>query len=205
MNFDEKNLLTEKMSEHYSNIFSPYAIEIFVKDVSQLLDINSIYRKSIKEWLNGKNSITDVTMQCLDKTSYWSLNEIAQELDYETPNIPVAAFLLSLYKDFPKTLSEIISVCGEICWCDENIIVSDNPKCSFAYLDEEYEQWFFMQDKSNEEDLKCHQLWQVLLQVPNLAPIVILEHKTGTILELQEDGKYLITSPDEFNDSETES
>lgn len=198
MNSEEKELLINKMLQHYEDIFSKVTVEQFVKDIASLLDIGSKYRKSIKEWLNGKCNITDVTVKSLDGNSFWSLVEIAKELDDEIPNIPVAALLMSLYEEFPVTLSEVLSVCGEICWCDESIITSESPKCVFAYLDEEYEQWFFLGEDSNEENLKCHQLWQVLLQISDLAPIIVFNHVAGTTLELLDDGKFLVALPEEM-------
>lgn len=195
---EEKELLTDKILQHYGDIFSEVTVEQFANDINSLLNIGSKYRQGIKEWLNGKCNITDVTVTSLDGNSFWSLVEVAEELDSEIPNIPVAAFLMSLYEEFPVTLSEVLSVCGEICWCDESIITSESPECVFAYLDKEYEQWFFLGGNSNEENLKCHQLWQVLLQIPDLAPIIVLDHLAGTTLELMDDGKYLITSPEEM-------
>lgn len=198
MNSEEKNLLMNKMIQNYEAIFSEETVGQFADDIASLLDIGSKYRKSIKEWLNGKCNITDVTVKSLDGNSFWSLVEIARKLDAEIPNIPVAALLLSLYEEFPVTLSEVISVCDEICWCDESIITSETPKCVFAYLDKEYEQWFFLGEDSKEENLKCHQLWQVLLQVSDLAPIIVLNHVASTSLELLDDGKFLVTLPEEM-------
>ncbi|MBR1912461.1 MAG: hypothetical protein IJ828_08925 [Treponema sp.] len=199
MNYEEKKNLIEKMLMHYGEIFSPESAESFVNELSPLLQPNSKYRRPIKEWMNGKTEIIDITLPCLDNISSWSLVQIAQKLDQNTPNIPVAAFLLSLYEEFPITLSEILSVCEEFCWCDESIICADKPECSFAYLDEEYEQWFFLNDSSSTDNLKSHQLWQVLLQMSIFAPIIMLEHELGTTVELYDDGKYYIIPPESEN------
>lgn len=192
----ENNTLIQKILSCYSDIFSYESARMFVDDLSPLLETNSKYRRPIKEWLNGKSVITEISLDCLDGHSTWSLNEVAKKLDASNPNVPVAALLLSLYEEFPVTISEILSVCDEFCWCDERIIVSFTPECSFAYLDTEYEQWFFLNDKSNTESLKLHQLWQVLLQITDLAPIISMELDVGTTIEKGEDEKYHIEPPE---------
>lgn len=192
----EKNTFIQKVLFHYSDIFSYDSAMMFAEDISPLLDLSSKYRRPIKEWINGKATITEVSLDCLDGQSTWSLNEIAQRLDHNKPNVPVAALLLSLYEEFPVTISEILSVCDEYCWCDEKIIISSMPECSFAYLDNEYEQWFFLNDKSNTESLKLHQLWQVLLQIMDLAPIISMEWDIGTTIEKHEDEKYYVEPPE---------
>ena len=181
----EKNTLTQKILLYYSDIFSYDGARMFVDDLSPLLEIDSKYRHPIK-----------ISLDCMDGHSTWSLNEVAKRLDANNPNIPVAALLLSLYEEFPVTISEILSVCDEFCWCDERIVVSSTPECSFAYLDTEYEQWFFLNDKANSESLKLHQLWQVLLQITDLAPIISMEWDVGTTIEKGEDKKYHIEPPE---------
>lgn len=196
MNDVEKSTLLQKILLYYSDIFSHDSAIRVIDDLSPLLEISSKYRRPIKEWLNGKTVITDISLDCMDGQSTWSLNEIAKRLDANNPNIPVAALLMSLYEEFPVTISEILSVCDEFCWCDERIINSSTPECSFAYLDTEYEQWFFLNDKSNTESLQLHQLWQVLLQITDLAPIISMELAVGTTIEKGEDEIYYIEPPE---------
>ena len=196
MNSTEKTALIEKLLSYYSDIFSIESANEFANDLSLLMEVDSKYRRPIKEWINGKANFTDISLDCMDGQSTWSLNEVAKRLDSNNPNIPVAALLLSLYEEFPVTISEILSVCDEFCWCDERIIISSTPECSFAYLDTEYEQWFFLNDKTYTESLKLHQLWQVLLQITDLAPIISMEWDVGTTIEKGEDGEYHIEPPE---------
>lgn len=197
LNDGAKSIILEKLLLHYSDIFSNESANMFVDDVWPLLKMNSKYRQPIKEWANSKSIISEISLNCMDGHSVWSLNEIAKRLDSKNPNIPAAALLLSLYEEYPVTISEILSICDEFCWCDESIITSSSPECTFAYLDTGYEQWFFLNEKTNTENIRLHQLWQVLLQITDLAPIISMDWALGTSIEKSDNEKYLIKLPED--------
>ena len=197
MNTTEEKRLLEKMSLCYGAFYSPEELENIVCDIAPLLQPDSKYRKPIKEWMNGKTAGSEIQLTCLDGESVWSLQAIARNLHENIPNVPVAALLLSAYEEFPIILSQIIPIAAETCWCDGRILRDESPVCTAAELDKETEQWFFLLPDTQPQDLVFCQLWQVLTQVPALAPIIFLEHEPGTLVERWEDGRYRILPPEE--------
>ena len=209
MKINEKHKRVDSMKLYYGNLYSEESIEMLLRDIDSLMDSESKYRKSIKEWMNGKSEITDVTLETLEtlelkKGSYdeeqefeeWSLCAIAKTLDERHPNIPVAALLLSLYEEYPVTLSEIIPIASIPCYADERIVLSDNPVCDIASLDQEAEEWFFLMTDTESAQVHEYQMWQVLTQVASLAPIICMNHELGTCVEMWEDGCYHIIPPE---------
>lgn len=193
----EKKRLLEKMTLCYGELYAPEDLLSMVSDIELLLEMDSKYRKPIKEWLNDKSEVSEVLLTCLDGEKSWSLREIAKKLHPQTPNIPVAALLLALYEEFPVTLSQIIPIAEETCWCDGRILRAADPVCTAAELDKETEQWFFLLPDTTPENLVFCQLWQVLTQVATLTPVIFMENEPGTLVKLRENGCYCIFLPEE--------
>lgn len=191
MNISDREQLKVRISENYKNIMSAEYIEVFLDDLEPLMDKNMSFRKIIKQWLLGKNSDDDIVMVALDGEQEWSLREIATRLHERAPNIPAAALLLDFYREHPVTMSMILSIAEEECHCDERILLSDDPVCTFAYLDPETEQWFFTNEESEVSDMRKCQMWQVLVAVPELAEIVCYDYGLGTGV-IFEDGQYTV-------------
>lgn len=201
MNISDREQLKVKISENYKNIMSEKYIEAFLNDLESLMAKSMSSRKNIKRWLLGKNSDDDIVMAALDGEHEWSLRDIAARLQKSPPNIPAAVLLLDLYRDYPVTMSMILSIAEEECYCDEKILLSDDPRCTFAYLNPDAERWIFSNDASEAHNIQKCQMWQILIAVPELAEIISYDYRLGTcvIYEDHEYTVYEIDDPDEMS------
>ncbi|MBR4026477.1 MAG: hypothetical protein IKJ01_02815 [Lachnospiraceae bacterium] len=195
---EECRAIKEKILRNYK----AYITEDYCNSMCELLEEllkSDSYRKPLIEWKNGKREITDVTLLKFSKEEgVWSLNEIASRLDPIHPNIPAAAILLFLAEENILTLSQILSIAEEVCWADPTFLEIENPICTYAFLDEEVEEWVFLMEETEAENLKEYQMWQVLLQVPTLAPLIAYDHILGTHIELGEDDIYYVVPPQDI-------
>ncbi len=194
MNEDEKKELKIILEEHYGEYMSPSYCEGLCVEIDALLGTK--YRRPIKEWINGYTKISDVLVPKIEDGE-WSLNEIASRLDEMYPNVPAAALLLFLFEENPNLLSMIIPIAEEECFADEIFVNVDDERCTTAILDKKIKCWTFLAQNTSSEQMKKYQMWQVLLNIPELVPIITYDHILGTNIEMWDDGMYHILAPSE--------
>ena len=190
--------ISEKMQSYYSYILSKEDCDSLSEDIADTMEEQK-YNRCIREWLNGKNVFTEI------EVNGFSLKALAESLDEEHPNIPIAALLLCLeenaldggeaddsMEDVPERglYRGISGLAAEWCVADERVIISGEP-CSMAVYSEG--KWFFFMDEQDSGLLRECQLWQILLLNPLLTfPLAASPYADNTAIVRQDDGSYLI-------------
>ena len=106
----EKEII-EKMYNYYNWLLSKKDCEDLVEDIMEAIKKEK-YSKLIKEWLNDEQEYTDI------EVNSFSLVEIAEELDEENPNIPIAILLCYLAESDSPEYQCILPIASEICLAD---------------------------------------------------------------------------------------
>lgn len=182
----EKEII-EKMYNYYNWLLSKKDCEDLVEDIMDAIKKEK-YSKLIKEWLNDEQEYTDI------EVNGFSLVGIAEGLDEENSNIPIAILLCYLAESDSPEYQCILPIASEICLADYKLI-EEGKVCQTAILKDG--EWYLFSDETNAEDLREYQKWQVLVLNPLLAPQFIYEHKNNTAICLQEDGSYLVVENDD--------
>ena len=175
--------IIEKMYDYYNWLLSKKDCEDLAEDIMEAIKEEK-YNKLIKEWLNNNKEYTDIEI------NGFSLVEIAEKLDEETPNIPIAILLCHLAESDSPEYQCILPIASEKCFADYKLI-EEGKVCQTAILKDS--EWYLFSDETSSEDIREYQKWQVLVLNPLLAPQLVYEHKNNTAICLQEDGSYLIT------------
>lgn len=176
--------IARRLEEYYSEILTGRDCQDLAEDIVSVMEEEQ-FRKPVIEWLNGKVECTEI------EVNGFSMREIAEALNKERPNIPIATLLLYLEANQPDPYRAIAAVAGEVCAADRRLI-EDGLPCSIA-VRSEGEWFFFLEEEQGVEWLREYQLWQILLLNPRLTLQVAYEHPDGTALVLEEDGSYRIT------------
>ena len=159
--------------------------------------------KLLRAWLLGRTSYgnMDVLIRLPSReTEPWSVVELAEELDTNYPNIPVAIMLLDLAMQAPLLGSAIMSKAGEFCLADHRLSPEVGEECVYAELSETEEMWYFFAEQHENEptDVSIRQLWQVLLSESLMAPLIAFDHPLGTVILKETDGSYTVTHVNEL-------
>ena len=174
--------IAKKMYEYYSWILSQKDCEDLAEDIMEAIKEEKYY-KLINEWLYDSKYYTDIEVKG------FSFVRIAETLDEENPNIPIAILLCYLAAGNSQEYQCILSIASEVCIADYKLI--ENGKiCQTAILKDG--DWYLFSDETNADDLREYQKWQVLILNPLLAPQLVYDHKNNTAICLQPDGRYLI-------------
>ena len=134
----EKEII-EKMYNYYNWLLSKKDCEDLVEDIMEAIKKEK-YSKLIKEWLNDEQEYTDI------EVNSFSLVEIAEELDEENPNIPIAILLCYLAESDSPEYQCILPIASEICLADYKLI-EEGKVCQTAILKDG--EWYLFSDETN--------------------------------------------------------
>ena len=119
--------IAKKMYEYYSWILSQKDCEDLAEDIMEAIKEEKYY-KLINEWLYDSKYYTDIEVKG------FSLVRIAETLDEENPNIPIAILLCYLAEGNSQEYQCILPIASEVCIADykliENLNVFDNTSTS---------------------------------------------------------------------------
>lgn len=190
--------MEEKLLNCYGDIMSPEYCSVLTEELAPLITENTKYRSPLVSWCLGQNIQKDIIISINDGME-WSLKELAETLDNNIFDIPAAVLLFSLAEQAPLTFEHIFSVAEKLCFADKRLFNDDSPECTLAVFDDSV--WFFFIEENNDDSLmKKYQLWQVLLQCPELAEIVNDDtNENGVFAELI-NGRYEVFYDGRFSD-----
>ena len=178
----EKEII-EKMYSYYNWLLSKKDCEDLAEDIMGAIKEEK-YSIILNEWLNDIPNYSDIEI------NGFSLVEIAENLDEENPNIPIAILLCYLAENNSPEYQCILPIASKICLADYKLIEQGKVCQTAIFKDGD---WYLFSDETSSDDLREYQNWQVLVLNPLLAPQLVYEHKNNTAICLQEDGSYLIT------------
>jgi len=205
----DQNILSEienKIKVSYHDTMPPMYCAAMKEALAPLITENTVYRIPLISWLVGQEfddiTVTRTLGEDAGENACWSLKEIAGRINPKIPNVPAAVLLFFLAEETPLTIEYIFLMAEQFCYADPVLLEQDDAVCTLALLDKSV-WYFFAENSSDQTQMQSCQLWQVLLQYPELIDAVSDDTLPDGASVSYQDGAYEIYTGEEGEFHET--